>query len=126
MSRASKGFIGMNWHELDEAADRKAESGILKLLGRGAMVASIPASLAAMTWLGSTLWTMNTNMAVLTGEVRSLREQMWTVADGRYRSSDAEKDFRLRDQIIAVIRDTIERMDRRLERMEAKQSPPHQ
>lgn len=110
--------FSMNSRDLNEWADQKSEAGMLKLVGRWAMVASAPIALAAMTWIGSTLWAINTTQATLAGEVKSLSQRLDSATDSRYRASDAERDFRLRDQFISFLRESVERLDRRVEKLE--------
>lgn len=119
-----KEIMGVNARDIDQWADQKAESGLLKLVGRGAMVASVPMALAAMTWLGTTLWQINATLASQGGKIDALTERITSAAEGRYRSSDAEKDFKIRDQFIVFLRESVERLERRVERIEQRASQP--
>jgi len=38
--------------------------------------------------------------------------------DGRYRAADAERDFRLRDQLITFLKDHIDLIDKRIAKLE--------
>jgi len=114
------GLLSMNSRELNDWADQKSEAGMLKLVGRWAMVASIPMALAAIGWIGTTLWHINTTQAVLAGEVKGVIHRIDSLGESRYRSTDAERDFKLRDQFIAFLRDSVDRLDRRVEKLESR------
>lgn len=98
------GVLRMNAQQLDDWADRKSESGVLKLVARWGMTASIPVMLAAMTWVGSTLWHMNSEQAKLAGRIDVLVERIGTSV---IRTTDIELGFKLRDQRIDFLEKSV-------------------
>lgn len=66
----------MNAAQLYRRADDWAENAFLKLIGRLGMATAFPVLIASTSWLGSTLWTMNTNEALLAGKVDVLSERI--------------------------------------------------
>lgn len=107
----------MNAQQLEDWADRKSESGILKLVARWGMTASIPVMLAAMTWIGSTLWSINAEQARLSGRIDVLTERIGT---NIIRANDVELGFKLRDQRIDFLERITADQARRLQLLEKK------
>lgn len=99
------GILGMNARELTDAADTWSENGILKFAGRFFMTLTLP----AVIWLGATVWDISKNqseskgelsaaLAQLRGEIAVLNVTVKTQMEGRYRDTDAARDFKVRDQ----------------------------
>src|SRR5690606_18036645 len=114
------GILQMNARELSDAADTWAENGILKFAGRFFMTLTLP----AVTWLGITVWDISktqteskgeisASLAQLRGEIAVLNATYKLQMEGRYRDSDAVRDFKIRDQ-----KDTEQ--DRRINSLETK------
>lgn len=113
------GVWSMNSRQLNEWADEKAESGVLKLIARWGMTASIPVILAAMTWIGNTLWQMNSDQAKLAGRIDVLVERVSGLTN-LYRQSDAERDLKLRDFRLNEIDRTLGSHGIRIDRLEQR------
>lgn len=92
------GVWSMTGEQLTSKADQIAENAFLKLVGRVGMAAAFPVLIASMSWLGSTLWALNAEQAKLSARMDVLTEQIKSNMEDRYRSGDAVRDFRLRDQ----------------------------
>lgn len=118
------GVWSMTTEQLSSKADRIAENAFLKLIGRVGMASAFPVLIASMSWLGSTLWTLNTEQARLSARIDVLTERIGLDITDRYRASDAKKDLLLRDQkdaeqdrriedILREIRRIVERLDRK-------------
>lgn len=88
----------MNAAQLYRRADDIAENAFLKLIGRIGMALVAPVFVVSISWLGTTIWQMNTNAALLTGKVDVLSE-------------------RITDQLIATSQRVTDQ-DRRIQRLE--------
>lgn len=108
----------MNARELTDKADQWAENAFLKLIGRVGMASAFPVLIASMTWLGSTLWSLNTEQAKLSAKVDVLSERLSGQLDDRYRGSDAVRDLKARDQKDTEQDRRLDRLDNRLDRIE--------
>lgn len=119
------GVWSMTGEQLTDKADRIAENAFLKLTGRLGMASAFPVLIASMSWLGSTLWHLNAEQAKLTGRIDVLTDILTGNTGDRYRSSDALRDFKLRDQKDAEqdrrIEDILREIQRVVDRMERKQ-----
>lgn len=107
------GVWTMNARELTDKADSIAENAFLKLIGRVGMASAFPVLIASMTWIGSAFWTLNTEQAKLAGRIAVLTNTIELQMSGRYRDSDAARDFKARDQ-------KDQEQDRRLDRLDAQ------
>ena len=95
-------------NDLKSAMERHAQSVLALLI------------MALVTWVGVTIIGLKDATTEIRGDVRlanvqieALREQIKLSADDRYRKSQAEADFRLRDQ-------RIENNERRISNLENK------
>lgn len=113
------GVWAMNVRQINEWADEKSESGMLKLIARWGMTASIPVMIVAMTWIGSTLWHMNTEQAKLSGRIDVLVERISQLTN-LYRHSDADRDFKWRDYRLNEIDRVIGDHSGRIQRLEQR------
>lgn len=118
------GVWSMTGEQLTNKAERFAENAFLKLIGRVGMASAFPVLIASMTWLGSTLWSLNADQAKLTARIDVLTERIEGNMSDRYRSTDALRDFKLRDQKDAEqdrrIEDILREVQRVVDRMERK------
>jgi predicted metal-dependent hydrolase len=116
------GVWSMTGEQLSSRADQIAENAFLKLIGRLGMAAAFPVLIASMTWLGSTLWSLNTEQAKLSARIDVLTERIGVDVSERYRASDAKRDLLLRDQkdaeqdrriedLLREIRRIVDRLD---------------
>lgn len=112
----------MNARELTDKADSIAENAFLKLIGRVGMASAFPVLVASMTWLGSTLWSLNAEQSKLAGKVDVLTERLSISMDDRYRGSDARKDFRAVEQKNEEQDKRLDRFELRLDRYESIRS----
>lgn len=83
-------------------------------------------------WVGSTLNTAQTQMAVLeervvtlTSEVTSLRNQVASGIDDRYRRADAQRDFGRVWNHLASVDEQLDELERRLENNVARDKEAH-
>jgi chromosome segregation ATPase len=83
-------------------------------------------------WVGSTLNTAQTQMAVLeervvtlTTEVTSLRNQVASGIDDRYRRADAQRDFGRVWNHLASVDEQLDELERRLENNTARDKEAH-
>lgn len=112
------GVWAMNARELTDKADQWAENAFLKLIGRIGMASAFPVLIASMTWLGSTLWALNTEQAKLAARLDVLTERIGQQLNDRYSGSDATRDKALREQKDAEQDRRIDRIERRIDRVE--------
>lgn len=111
------GVWTMNARELTDKADQWAENAFLKLIGRVGMASAFPVLIASMSWLGSTLWSMNAEQGKLAGRIAVLTTTIELQMSGRYRDTDAARDFRARDQKDAEQDRRLDRLDVQVDRM---------
>lgn len=125
------GVLQMNARELTDAADTWSENGILKFAGRFFMLLTLP----AVTWLGSTVWDISKTqseskgelsaaLAQLRGEIAVLNVTVKTQMEGRYRDTDATRDFRVRDQKDTEQDRRIQENSERIRAVESRVAPP--
>ena len=105
----------MTGQELSDRADRIAENSFLKLIGRIGMATSFPVLIAISTWVGTTMWSLNTEQAKLRGELTGridvLTERIGTSV---IRSTDVDLGFKLRDQRIEYLEKGVVEIHRTL------------
>jgi len=93
------GVWSMTGQELSDRADRIAENSFLKLIGRIGMASTFPLVIALSTWVGTTLWSLNTEQAKMRGEFTGRLDVLTErIGTGIIRSTDVENAFKLRDQ----------------------------
>lgn len=111
----------MTGQELTDRADRIAENSWLKLIGRAGMATAFPVLVYMSSWVGTTLWSINTEQAKMRGEFTAridvLTERIGT---NIIRSNDVELGFKLRDQQIDFLKQTVVEHARRLQILEQK------
>ena len=96
-----------------------ADSGYFRLIAQGAMTLAAP----TLIWTASALWEISKQQSALSGRLDGLQIRIESQMDGRYRAADAERDFRLRDQLIAFLKDHIDIIDRRISKLEQPAGP---
>ena len=92
------GVLSMNAGELRDRADQVAENAFLKLIGRIGMATAFPVLIAGMTWLGSTLWQINSEIAKQAGRIDLLNERIELRMGDSYTGTDARHDQELTSQ----------------------------
>lgn len=105
-----------NGNRLAELARQASENVYFKVFAQGAMALVVP----TLIWCAGALWDLNTNQAKLGGRLDGIQIRIDANMDNRYRSTDAERDFRLRDQLISFLKDKIDQTERKLDRIESK------
>lgn len=100
--------------KIAEIADRAASSSYFRLISQVAMTLAAP----TLIWTAGALWDLNNKQSALNGKLEVLQTRIESQMDNRYRATDAERDFRLRDQLIAFVKDRADQLDRRVERLE--------
>lgn len=91
-----------------------ADSGYFRLIAQGAMTLAAP----TLIWTASALWEISKQQSALNGRLDGLQIRIESQMDNRYRATDAERDFRLRDQLISFLKDHIDLVDKRLAKLE--------
>lgn len=66
---------------------------------------------AVCAWVGDTLNRLNITVATQTETIATMKEQMRQDEVNRYTSSDADKDFRLRDEMLASLNVRMTRLE---------------
>jgi len=111
------GVWSMTGQELTDRADRIAENSFLKLIGRVGMASAFPVLIAGMTWLGSTLWSINSEQARLSGRIDVLTERVGT---NLVRSDDLNIRFLIRDQRLDYLERAVTDHGKRIYQLEQK------
>jgi hypothetical protein len=115
------GVWSMTGQELSDRADRIAENSFLKLIGRLGMASAFPVLIAMSTWVGTTLWSLNTEQAKLRGELTGRIDVLTErVGTNLIRSGDVELGFKIRDQRIEFMERTIIDHGKRIYQLEQK------
>lgn len=103
-----------NGNKFAAIAKGAAENIYLRLAAGAFAAAAGP----TMIWIAAALWDLNKQAAIIDGRVNGLQIRIESQMDGRYRITDAERDFRLRDQIISGLQKELDRQDKRLDTLE--------
>lgn len=96
--------------------DRVSMGGALVIMSRIVIVVGVPILLGVTSWVGSELINTRQNLAVLSARFEILSTAI-------YRTPDAERDLRLRDQRIDVIIERMNLIDKRIDRIEFMRTP---
>lgn len=104
-----------NGNRLNELARQAADNVYFKVFTQGAMALVVP----TMIWSAGALWELNTKQASLAGRIDGIQITINSQMDNRYRANDAERDFRLRDQLIEFLKDRISHDEKRIEKLES-------
>ena len=96
-----------------------AENAYLRVFSQLAMTVAAP----TLVWTASALWDLNRQQAIVSGRIDGVQIRIESMMDNRYRSTDAERDFRLRDQIITFLKDRIDRQEKQLDALERRSRP---
>lgn len=104
-----------NGNRLNELARQAADNVYFKVFAQGAMALVVP----TMMWSAGALWELNTKQGSLAGRIDGIQITINSQMDSRYRSTDAERDFRLRDQLIEFLKDRISQDEKRIEKLES-------
>lgn len=99
---------------LSSLAKTAADSGYFRLVAQAAMTLAAP----TLIWTASALWDISKQQSALTGRIDGLQIRIEAQMDNRYRATDAERDFRLRDQLIGFLKDQTILLEKRVERVE--------
>jgi hypothetical protein len=82
-------------------------------VSRLAVIGVVPLFAALASWVGVTLVDLRANMAVLSAHIAQINSSI-------YRSSDAERDLRLRDQADQLMKSQIEYNTQRLAKIDTE------
>lgn len=115
------GVWSMTGQELSDRADRIAENSFLKLIGRIGMASTFPLVIALSTWVGTTLWSLNTEQAKMRGEFTGRLDVLTErIGTNLLRASDVELGFKIRDQRIEFIERSLNDHGKRLYQLEQR------
>ena len=107
---------GENGGRLNALAKTVAESSYFRLIAQVAMTLAAP----TLIWTASALWDINRQTAALTGRIDGLQIRIESQMDNRYRATDAERDFRLRDRLIGFLKDRVDQQEKRVDMLERR------
>jgi hypothetical protein len=100
------------------ALEHASENSLFKFVSRAMMAVGTPLLMTWALWTSTTLWDMNTKNTVMAGDIKTLGVQMAGATVDGYKKADAERDFRLRDEVSRVIREQMEELRKRITEVE--------